>query len=297
MKRIVLSFAMVFSLLLSPTPFASAVTEGCPDTWKIDTTSRAGYDELVQAKNRLGSDLALGQPVTQYLNYAGESGALAAPMDRSALTREDIYLYGKTQVQWKIDVQVKNCPGKTSFMINLGTLSDSLNIKSISTNVDPQAWANANESSFVDFTKAAQFGACIKSIQKIISPPNLMAQLEGSLLVINPSGALRQRTFNDPCGVFKINPQRYFIYQDLSPKCRYFSEQSDRSTAIRKGSACEVAIALPTRDGLVVFTKFTIKAKDYKVKVTCVKGNLTKKFTTYQGYEFRVKCPTGYTKK
>ena len=279
-------------------PTASAITDGCPDTWKIDTTSLTGYQELQQAKARLGADLALSEPVTQYLNYSGELGTVAAPKDRSNLTYEDIYLYGKTQVQWKIDVQMKNCPNKTTFVFNRGNLTEYLGFKNLSTNVDPQAWASANEQSFIDFTKAAQFGACIKSIQSSISPPNLGAQLEGNLLVIGALGVvLRQRSFNDPCGVFRINPLRYFVYQDLSPECRFFSEQSDRSTAIRKGASCDLAIALPTRESLIVFTKFTIKAKDYEVKVTCVKGKLIKTVTTYRGYEFRVKCPSGYKKK
>ena len=298
MKRILLSLFMVIGLMSSPTPLANALTEGCPDTWKIDTSSRAGYDELRQARVRLGADLALSEPVTQYLNYAGELGALAPPKVSPTLTTQDIYLYGKTQVQWKIDVQVKNCPTKTSFVINLGTLTEYFGFKNLSTNVDPQTWASANEQSFIDFTKAAQFGACIKSLQSSISPPNLGGQLEGKLLVIGAlGGVLRQRTFNDPCGVFRINPQRYFTHQDLTPECRYFSEQSDRSTAIRKGGSCDLALALPTAEGLIVFTKFTIKAKDFEVKVTCVKGKLTKKYTTYRGYEFRVKCPAGYKKK
>ena len=298
MKRILLSLFMVIGLMSSPTPLANALTEGCPDTWKIDTGSRAGYDELRQAKVRLGADLALSEPVTQYLNYAGELGALAPPKVSPTLTTQDIYLYGKTQVQWKIDVQVKNCPTKTSFVINLGTLTEYFGFKNLSTNVDPQTWASANEQSFIDFTKAAQFGDCIKSLQSSISPPNLRGQLEGKLLVIGAlGGVLRQRTFNDPCGVVRINSQRYFTHQDLTPKCRYFSEQSDRSTAIRKGGSCDLALALPTAEGLIVFTKFTFKAKDFEVKVTCVKGKLTKKYKTYRGYEFRVKCPAGYKKK
>lgn len=298
MKRIFLTLFMVLGLMSSPTPLAIALTEGCPDTWTIDTTSRAGNEELRQAKVRLGSDLAMSIPVTQYINYAGELGALAPPKESPILTTQDIYLYGKTQVQWKIDVQVKNCPTKKSFVINLGSLTEYLGFKNLSTNVDPQTWATANEQSFIDFTRAAQFGACVKSLQLSISPANLGGQLEGDLLVIGNLGAvLRQRSLNDPCGVNRYNSQRYFTYMDLTPECRYFSEQSDRSTAIRKGGSCAIALALPTLEGLIVFTKFTIKAKDYEVKVTCVKGKLTKTYTTYRGYEFRVKCPAGYKKK
>jgi hypothetical protein len=309
-KRFLISLVLILGLMLSPTPFVYAVTDGCPDTWKIDTTSLAGYKELQEAKARLGADLALSEPITQYLNYAGELGTLVAPKDLGILTSEDIYLYGKTQVQWKIDVQMKNCLKKT-FVINLGTLTEHLRYKNVSTTVDPQIWATANEKSFIDFTKAAQFGACIKSLQLSISPPNLGGQLEGNLLVIGGFRAvLRDRTFNNPCGIFGFL-QGAFVIQDLSPECRYFSEQSDRSTAIRKGASCDLALALSTLHigtrlesaslyqpgSLIVFTKFTIKAKDYEVKVTCVKGKLTKIVTAYRGYEFRVKCPAGYKVK
>jgi hypothetical protein len=299
MKQILLSLFMVFGLMSSPTPLAKALTEGCPDTWKIDTNSREGFAELQQAKVRLGSDLALSVPITQYLNYSGELGALAPPKVSPTLTTQDIYLYGKTQVQWKIDVQLKNCPTKTSFVINLGSLTEYLGFKNLITNVDPQTWASANERLFVDFTKAAKFGACVKSIQLSTAPPNSSGQLEGDLLVMGFGGIGRQSVYNDPypCGMSKVDYPGYFTYQDLTPGCRYFSEQSDRSTAIRKGGSCDLALSLPTVEGLIVFSKFTIKAKDYEVKVTCVKGKLSKTFTTYRGYEFRVKCPAGYKLK
>ena len=136
----------------SPTPLANALTEGCPDTWKIDTSSRAGFEELLEAKARLGADLALSNAVEQYLNYAGELGPLPPPKDSTKLGLWDIYLYGKTQVQWMIDVQMKNCPTKKSFLINRGSLTEYLGFKNLTTNVDPQTWASANEQSFVDFT-------------------------------------------------------------------------------------------------------------------------------------------------
>jgi hypothetical protein len=297
MKKLML-LVVTFTLMSTGTPAANAVTDGCPDTWKIDTSSIAGFQELQQAKARIGSDLALSEPVVQYSNYAGELGAMAAPKDRNELGIEDVYLYGKTQVQWKIEVQLKNCANKTTFLINRGSLLEHLGFKNLVANVDPQTWASANEQNFIDFTKAAQFGSCIKSVQSIFSPPNLNAQLRGSLLIIGALGGLvRQRTYNDPCGLFRVNPMKNFVYQDLSPECRYFSEEMGRSTAIRKNGSCDVALALPTRESLIVFTKFTLKAKDYEVKVTCVKGKLTKSFTTYRGYEFSVKCPAGYKKK
>jgi len=292
MKRYLMIFLSLILLSFGLPSNSYAATDGCPDTWKIDTTSKVGYDELLQAKTRLGADLALGTPTTQYLNYSGELGTLAAPKDRGDLTSEDVYLYGKTQVQWKIDVQVKNCPGKTNFVINLGTLSDSLGIKSISTNVDPQAWASANEKSFVDFIKAAQFGACIKSLQSRFSPPNIGIELQGTTLLVRSLGIrLRQASYQNPCGA-----RAPFVgYQDLTPECRSVTDSFDRSVAIKKGGSCDIALSMNLRDGgLVIFPKYTIKAKDFEVVVTCVKGKLTKKFTTYRGYEFRVKCPAGY---
>jgi len=61
-----LNMLLTLSLLGLGAPIAHAATDGCPDTWKIDTTSRAGYDELLQAKARLKGDLVLSEIVTQY---------------------------------------------------------------------------------------------------------------------------------------------------------------------------------------------------------------------------------------
>lgn len=297
MKK-VLSASLVFILLCLGTPSARAATDGCPDAWKIDTSSNAGYEELQQAKSRLGVDMVLGQPVIQYQNYSGELGSIASPKDKGELTIEDIYLYGKTQVQWKIEVQVRSCPSKVSFLFDRGTLSEYLGFKTVSVSVDPQAWASANERVFVDFTKAAQFGACIKSIETMLSPSNFGAEPRGNQLLLGALGKIVQQiTYKDPCGVFSINPRRYYVYQDLSPECRYFTETSGRTTAIRKTGSCDIALALPTRDSLIIFPKFTLMAKDYEVKVTCLKGNQKKTITTYRGYEFKAKCPAGYKKK
>ena len=146
MRKLTL-FIVTFSLFIAGSPFARAVTDGCPDTWKIDTSSFAGYQELLQAKGRLGSDLALSEPVVQYSNFSGELGSINAPKDRNELGIEDLYLYGKTQVQWKIEVQMKNCPGKSTFLINRGSLIEHLGFKSLMTNVDPQTWASADRKS------------------------------------------------------------------------------------------------------------------------------------------------------
>ena len=130
MKKLAL-FIVTFTLMSAGTPVAKALTDGCPDTWKIDTSSIAGYQELQQAKARIGSDLALSEPVVQYSNYAGELGVIAAPKDRNELGIEDVYLYGKTQVQWKIEVQLKNCVNKTTFLINRGSLLEHLGFKNL----------------------------------------------------------------------------------------------------------------------------------------------------------------------
>lgn len=298
MKRILLSLLLVLGLTVSPIPRASATTDGCPDTWNLDTSSNSGYEELTEAKNRLRNDLAISEPIVQYKDFSGELGPLAPPKNRFELTIEDVFLYGKTQVMWKIDVQQKNCPNKATFLFSRGTLSGYLGFKNVYSNVDPQTWAASNESSFLDFTKAAQFGACIKTQQMILSPLNLPAKpLRNQLLVGPLNQIIQQRTFNDPCGLFRINPRRYLVSQDLTPECRVYLEDSGRVTVIPKNGSCEISLALPTRDSLVIFTKFSLKAKDYEITVTCVKGKLSKKLTAYRGYEDLVKCPAGYKKK
>ena len=81
MKRLFLSLVMTFGLMLSPSPFAYAATEGCPGSWTIDTSGPGGKGtlQLLEAKQRLGSDMALTEGVLTYANFSGESGPMPAP--------------------------------------------------------------------------------------------------------------------------------------------------------------------------------------------------------------------------
>lgn len=295
--RDLLALLLIGTLTSILIPFPHAIannTEGCPDTWKIDTSSRIGYQELLEVKGRLGVDLAISEPVIQYQNYSGELGSLKAPKDNSPLTVEDVYLYGKTQVLWKVEVQRKGCPKKTTFVINIGTLSESLGIRQVNVFVDPQEWANSNESKFLDFTRAAQFGDCVKSIQTRFSAPNLGIELQGKTpLVPSLNLIIRNQTFSVPCGV---RTGQGFGMQDLSPECRLITESFGRSIALKKGTSCDISLTILLDGSLEIFPKYSLKAKDFEVVVLCTKGKKSKKVFSYKGYEFRVKCPSGYKK-
>ena len=119
-------------------------------------------------------------------------------------------------------------------------------MKVVDTNVDPQAWANTNEGVSIDFTKAAQFGACLKSLQTRLSPPNIGIELQGNTHFVTAlTLRLRQVTFQSPCG------NRYplgITYQDLSPECRSYTESFDRSVAIKKGASCDIALSTLRRN-------------------------------------------------
>jgi hypothetical protein len=67
--------------------------------------------------------------------------------------------------------------------------------------------------------------------------------------------------------------------------------------ARKKGASCDIALSLLYGGILEILPKCSLKSKDFEVVVTCAKGKSKKKFTTYKGYEFRVKCPAGYKKK
>ena len=155
-----LCLVLIFSLIPN---YARAATDGCPSTWKVDTSSANGINELFLAKQKLQSNMAIDDGVLVYSNFSGELGPMKAPSVLK-FSQSDYVLYGKTTVQKKFLVQVKDCPGRTEFVFNLGTLSAS----NLTLDVNTKIWAEQNQNLFIDFTKAEQFSNCISNLQNQI---------------------------------------------------------------------------------------------------------------------------------
>jgi hypothetical protein len=296
-KRSLLTFVMAFSFVLSPAPFVYAATEGCPGSWTIDTSSSKGIQQLLEAKQRLGRDMVLTEGVLTYANFSGESGPLAAPKD-ARLSISDVYLYGNTTVTKNYVVQVKNCPGSKTFTMNLGSLKESSGVKSILSNVNSAEWAKANESLFQDFLVATKFTDCLaKKKMRLQKPGYVQHQFYGKTLVI-----LNVEDFiHDPSGHCGL-PGRLLLV-DKTPSCRYLNSISNGGPmrlgiSITMGGKCSFAFASGDGTGtLNLFETFDIDSNNWRTFITCTKGKSKKVVQGLVGYEFKLKCPSGYKKK
>ena len=291
MKRILLSLVLVLGLTVALAPVAKAETEGCPDTWRVNSIINAGskelmaahiagYQELMAAKQRLGGDMVIEQLYWSYTDYSGELGPLPKP--RHNLDINDVYLYGNTKITTKYRVQVKNCPGATEFNFKLGTLKGD---RSIALDVDSKKWASDNQSAFVDFVQANNFSQCLAYNIKALQTPGKSG---GS----HTSGRLQfTYTSTRSCGT-------PLLLIEKTPSCKeIISGSPSNRISITLGSKCVFAYGSWMENSIEIFENFTIDSNQWKISITCVKGASKKIVQGWKGYEFKMKCPAGYKKK
>ena len=322
MKRIFLSLVMVFGLMLSPTAFVYAATDGCPNTWKVDSSLSGGYKELWDAKQRLGGSMVLDEGTMIFTDYSGELGPMPKP-EFALLGRSDIYIYGNTKVAKKFTVQLKDCPGKTEFVLQGGSLKEVYGIVSIPAFLRTTAkdWSTNNGNRFIDFIAAQNFYSCIETLQKkLIAPPP--TALVGNQKFLFPFAGISVGLVmyrGQFCGLntggvsneIVANP----VLLNLTPGCSWIQDNGDGpkryGISVSPGQTCEWAFALiagflsPEYDGpnpnyvnqaiqnpIYVLESFKLTRPPMQLTITCVKGKLTKKVTAVNP-----KCPTGYKKK
>ena len=318
MKRIFLSLVVVFGLMLSPTPFANAATEGCPNNWSIDNSITGGWAELNQAKARLGSSMVLefDEYSMIYSDYSGELGPMPKP-SVNLLGVPDLYLYGNTKVAFKITVQVKDCQGKTDFLLQGGSLKQYLGLKANPAFIQMNAsdFATNRINSFIDFVKAREFPACIASFTKGITSTAAASGIS-YYQSISPSWPIWNSEFcglNTGSRVNAANP----ILLNLTPGCSLVDAESSKiprrlGISVAPNKTCDFAFAFSDSlyRGTEAFLGAAINARDIqtpiyvlesfkvsgpvskKTTITCFKGKLTKKVTAV-----KPKCPIGYKLK
>ena len=297
---------------------ATASTDGCPSTWKIDNTIKGGWAELNQAKTRIGSNMVLeaDEYSMVYSEYAGELGPMPKP-SVNLLGVPDLYLYGNKKVAFKITVQVKDCPGKTDFLLQGGSLKDILGIKANPAFIQTTAkdFASLKGDSFQDFVKAQKFPACIADLTKGIVG---RASVSGRVLYkeINPRWPIWNSEF---CGLYTggranaANP----ILLNLSPGCALIDAESDNvprryGISVMPNKTCEFAFAFSDSlyPGMEAILGAAISSREIqspiyvlesfkvsgpvtkKTSISCVKGKTIRKVTAVNPT-----CPKGYTKK
>lgn len=318
MKRFFVSLALIVGQLVGIPPIANAATDGCPNNWSIDNSISGGWAELLQAKARFGSNMVLesNEYSMIYSDFSGELGPMPKP-SVNLLGVPDLYLYGNTKVAFKVTVQVKDCQGKTDFLLQGGSLKQYLGLKANPTFIQMNAsdFATNRSDSFVDFVKAREFPACIASSTNRITSA-AAASGWASYQVISPLWALWNSEF---CGlstgssVNAANP----ILLNLTPGCSLVDAESNAiprrlGILVAPNKTCEFAFAFSNvlYRGTEAFLGAGINARDIqtpiyvlesfkvsgpvtkKTTITCIKGKLTKKVTAV-----KPKCPSGYKLK
>jgi hypothetical protein len=283
-----------------------AATDGCPNAWTIDTSALNGYEQLLQAKEKLGVNMVLGEKEYFFSNYSGELGSMAKPGFQS-FAISDLYLYGKTDVAFKVSVQVKDCPGVREFTFNKGKLLDIFKFSTPLVRDTAKNWAERNEKLFGDFLSARNFATCISNAESRVKKLALESN--------NPPGSVLYQ-YIDPR--YNIRPSlrcgqiANLILLNLSPDSElFFSGDNFKRYGIQvlpnKTSlfafAVYAGIWYPTQGGLydspgsrsqevlTIFDTFSVTGKSTKNSITCIKGKTTKKVSGTSP-----KCPKGFKK-
>jgi hypothetical protein len=285
MKRIILSLILALGLTVSVAPAANASTEGCPNSWVIDTSSYAGIQELELAKQKLGANMALSEPRREYSDWSGQLGKMPAPEYKSRVAGDE-FLYGRTKLTLLYSVQVKDCPGKVDFRFT-NAAPERRFIK-----VDPATYSNNYPDSFVDFTYESSFDACLqREVQRQVKNFKDKSRLSGNRWIAKwpYSDSSNSCGLKYGAGLIALTPN-CFRTDELLPGTR-----SNFGPSVAIGSKCEFGFTTYRSDSkgeVPYFGVFTLDSASFKSSITCIKGKFTKKVTAVSP-----KCPAGYKKK
>jgi hypothetical protein len=323
MTRFFVCFTLFFGFMVSPSSLANAATDGCPNTWKFDLSTNNSYSELMAVKEKLQGNMVIELGDFEFSNFSGELGEMPRPApylvnsSRPALGLPDLYLYGKTTVSRNYSVQVKDCPGKTNFLINRGTLLDLYGISSASAflKMTSKEWSVANSYKFKDYLSVENFPACLDSVKKSFESPkstfNNMTQYPYLFMGMGFFSS------NNSCGIMQSSSpaftktyEDYLILLEMTPGCSW-TLGTRMGVAIPSGKVCEFAIGIVSEGWAPIDIMFlsdgtTIKGpisifENFKVTgptaikpqtIICVKGKVSKKVTAIKPV-----CPSGYRKK
>lgn len=261
MKKNLIIFLSLILLTFGLPSNSYAATDGCPDTWVIDTTQFPN-SELESAKLKLGRNIV----TTETREYSPKDNSWAK-----------MPFYNSRHFPWIdqlpqrviIKVEVKDCSTK-SFIFPIQANSNLL-----LQDMSASEWSAKNPNKFRNFKLAEQWLSDISiyknhiinmskefNDKKLLSRPKFI-----NLNVMDPQPGYRLLIFNQECGTDLINPSVF---------------------RLKQGTICQLGIG--TED--VVFERFEIQNGNSGSTINCVKGKVTKKVTG-----INPKCPTGYKKK
>jgi len=291
MKRIVFAVLLTFSSTLIQVP-ANAATDGCPDTWSIDTTQFPNQ-ELISAKEKNGINMIITEN-RKFLSLNGELGELPDPNALNNLLKIDenyvfYYLYGRSLVEISSKVEVKNCPAR--IFIFKTVWKQALNFNSTTAS----SWANSNPQRFQDFKEQENFASVMNeakvTVQNVINRLISSHQKFGLPLLLSTQSLDSQIPQNLRYGYRPVI--RPFA---LTPGC--LQSTKELWSAFNFGKVCQFSFGvfdgsnLPSSQSVTLFEPFNLDLRIKSISITCIKGKVTKKVTAVSP-----KCPAGYKVK
>ena len=291
MKRgILVSLILVISLVFPISP-ANAATEGCPDTWTIDTSKYPNNADLLNAQNNLGKDIVLTVLETRFMNGDGETGSipklnwLVPPKGSNFLSMS--YLYGKSLASTSIKVEVRGCPNARVFDFiykyfnpNPFTFVES----------SASQFAQANSSIFMDFKKQEFFPVAYKTFVENLKT---VVKIKSSQRNITP--ILIHSPFVGDLGLDVTRYINRVFLVPLNQNCVIQPRIPDNLELIQ-GGKCEFTVGifpLNKEREITLLEHFTLDTtRPQPLTISCIKGKLTKKVTAIKPV-----CPAGWKVK
>ena len=317
MKRY-LSASLVLILITFGLPTNSyAATDGCADTWAIDTTQFPS-NELRMAKVKLGANMILSDADVEIIEYRGEDGISPKIENLQALLSKDsaayggfweslLYLYGKSTVKYTQKVEVKDCksPRLFTFVQNVttgGIGGDFTNSPLKVRKMVGKLWAEENIQAFIDFKAPSNFEGFLAKITseklttaKKIRPYRANENFVTPHLLARPS-TTQGSGLNGPPGP---------IPQLLTPECLMFALDENGkqfNPVIKVNQTCKVSWSIHTfkpkgagemvNELVILDGVIEISYSKSSGSITCTNGKTTKKVSGTNP-----KCPKGYRVK
>jgi len=312
-----LSVSLVLILITFGLPTNSyAATDGCPDTWTIDTTQFPS-NELRMAKVKLGPNMILSDADVEIIEYRGEEGISPKIENLQTLLFKDsaayvgvweslLYLYGKSTVKYTQKVEVKDCrtPRLFTFVQNVttgGSGGDFTNSPLKVRKMVGKIWAEENIQAFIDFKAPSNFEEFLAKITsekittaKKIRPYRVNENFVTPHLLSRPS-TTQGSGLNGPPGP---------IPQLLTPECLMFALDENGkqfNPVIKVNQTCKFSWSIHTfkpkgagemvNELVILDGVIGISYSKGSGSITCTKGKLTKKVSGANP-----KCPKGYKK-
>jgi hypothetical protein len=291
-----------------------AATDGCPETWTIDT-SQFPSNELRLAKAKLGPNMILSDAEVQIIEYRGEDGISPKIENLQALISKDsqgfiefwrslLYHYGQSKVQYSQRVEVKGCsPRQFIFVQNIptgGIAGDYTNSPLKIKKLNSKEWADQNIQEFSDFKSQSNFSEYLKKItSEKLSFASKIRPYRANENFVTPN--LLAPPSTQASG---LTGRQRLIPQLLTPNCLMFvldENGKQFNPVIKVNQICKfswsVHIFKPKGEGemvneLVIFDEFTsVSYSKNGGSIICTKGKLTKKVSGTNP-----KCPKGFKK-